>query len=248
MKKILSSIVVLTVFMLVTTQAHAQTTKVKMEYGLTAGLNVGATTPMPKPASVDKIHTWSPHMNIAFKGWTTIRFNQHPNWAVTSGLEFEKKGMYASSHVDGIKIKMEKYGYPGKTYTGNNSTDFTMSYLTLPVVATFITNNERFRFHAGLYLSYLMENSFKVALDGDGTTDLGPFFPGQIVDFDFSDQFNSWDFGGRVGMDYYFTSRIAVSAQVNMGLTSVLKKSFDAMPFTLHNAYAFLGFTYHLFR
>ena len=248
MNKILTSITTLVVSMLVAPHVCAQTPKLKMEYGLAAGLNVGATTPLPKPTSVDKIYTWKPHMNFALKGWTTMRFCKYPNWGLTSGLEFEKKGMYASTHVEGIDINMGKYGYLGKTYTGNNSTDFSMSYLTLPVVATYLTNNECIRIHAGFYLSYLMENNFKVALDGDGTTDLGPFFPGQIVDFDFSDQFNSWDFGGRVAIDFYFTPRIAMTGQVNMGITPTLKRSFDAMPFSLHNVYSFVGFTYHLFK
>ena len=247
MNKIIS-IIALVCITLFATEVYAQAPKVKMEYGLTAGLNVGATTPIPKPSSVDKVYTWKPHMNFAFKGWTTIRFNRYQNWGLTSGLEFEKKGMYASTHVESIKINMNKYGYPGNTYTGDNSTDFSMSYLTLPVVATYITNNDRFRFHAGFYFSYLMENRFKVALDGDGVTDLGPFFPGQIADFDFSDQFNAWDFGGRVAVDFYFTPRIAVTGQVNMGITPILKRSFDAMPFSLHNVYSFVGFTYHLFK
>ena len=38
-----------------------------LEFGIKAGLNVGATTPLPKPKAIDKIYAWNPHMNIAIK-------------------------------------------------------------------------------------------------------------------------------------------------------------------------------------
>ncbi|MDO4771278.1 porin family protein [Porphyromonas sp.] len=220
----------------------------RIEYGVTAGLNVGATTPMPKPAEVDKIHTWTPHMNIALKAWGTYRFDSDRCWGITSGIEFEKKGMYASTHVSGLNVHMKKYGFEGNTYTGDNSTEVANSYLTLPVVATYVTPNEKFRVHLGFYLSYLMQKEFKVTLDGDGMLDYRELKKGALVDFDFSGQFSPVDFGGRLSFDYYFTSRIAVTGQVNLGATSVLKSSFDVMPFNLYNAYGFVGFSYMLFR
>lgn len=218
------------------------------EIGITGGLNVGATTPLPKPSEVEHIYAWQPHMNLTLKGWATYRIENYDRWGITTGLEVERKGMYASTRVNAIKVHMDKYGFKGERYTGDNSTEIDNYYLTLPVMASYITLNEKFRIHAGLYLSYAMQSSFKVTLDGDGMLDDHKLQEGSLVDFDFSDQMKSMDFGARIGFDFFFTPRIGLTGQVNMAFTSAVKSSFDVMPFSLYNTYGFLGFTYNLFK
>ena len=44
-----------------------QSSNDNVEFGVKAGLNIGATTPLPKPKAIDKIYTWNPHMNIAIR-------------------------------------------------------------------------------------------------------------------------------------------------------------------------------------
>ena len=58
-----------------------------LEFGIKAGLNVGATTPLPKPKAIDKIYTWNPHMNIALKGWLSYHLPDTKGWHLDTGLE-----------------------------------------------------------------------------------------------------------------------------------------------------------------
>ncbi|WP_329904625.1 outer membrane beta-barrel protein [Porphyromonas pogonae] len=218
------------------------------DFGITVGLNVGATTPIPKPKSVEHVYTWHPHMNYAVKGWGTYRFNDAPYLGLTTGIELERKGMDATTRVKDIDIKMAKYGFPGEKFSGDNYTEVNNSYITVPFLFSIITANDRLRLHLGFYASYTMQNTFKVTLDGDGLIDGKPMQEGGLVDFDFSDQIASYDFGYRFGIDYYFTSRIAVTGQANIGMSSAIKNKFDVMPFDLHNAYGFLGISYRLFK
>ena len=49
------------------------------------------------------------------------------------------------------------------------------------------TSKDKFRMQVGFYLSYLMQHSFKVTLDVDGTLNEQPMAPGHLIDFDLSE-------------------------------------------------------------
>lgn len=218
-----------------------------LEFGIKAGLNVGATTPLPKPKAIDKIYTWNPLMNIAIKGWLSYHLPDTKGWHLDTGLEMERKGMYVCTHATDMRINIgDGQEAAWGLFTGNNSTEFINYYLTLPMLVAYHTSKDKFRMQVGFYLSYLMQQSFKVTLDGDGTLNGDPISPDHLVDYDLSDHFNKLDMGVRVGFDYFFHQRLGVTAQLNMSFEPALDRSFTMMPFPLYNIYAFAGFAYRI--
>lgn len=218
-----------------------------VHFGVAAGLNVGATTPLPKPKAIDKIYAWSPHMNIAVKGWLTYDLPDTKGWLLGTGLEVERKGMYASVHATNLNVSIAE-GQSGG-FTGNTSSQFINYYLTLPLVAGYELPSKAFRMQMGFFLGYLMQSSFNVTLDGAGTlngTRLTEMGLGELQDFDFSDQMSGFDMGFRVGFDYFFHERIGATAQLNVSFEPTMKRSFKMMPFPLYNMYAFVGFSYRI--
>ena len=219
----------------------------QLEFGVKTGLSIGATTPLPKPKAIDKIYTWDPHMNIALRGWLSYRLPDTKGWHLDTGLEMERKGMYASTHATDLRVNMgdgnqAKWG----KFTGNNSSEFINYYLTVPMLVAYHTSSERMRMQLGFFVSYLMQQSFKVTLDGDGTLDGKPLAPGHLVDYDLSDHFSKFDMGVRVGLDYFFHGRLGLTTQLNMSFEPALDRSFTMMPFPLYNIYAFVGFAYRI--
>ena len=63
------------------------------EYEVKAGVNIGGATPLPLPAEIRKISSYSPKMNASLEGTVTKWIEKDGPWGVSTGLKFEVKGM-----------------------------------------------------------------------------------------------------------------------------------------------------------
>ena len=82
---------------------QAQTNK-KYEYRIRAGFNIGGTSPIPLPAEIRKIESYSPTMLFSVEGNVMRWFS--PKWALSTGLRFETKGMNAGARVKNYQMTM----------------------------------------------------------------------------------------------------------------------------------------------
>lgn len=76
----------------------------KFEYRIKAGFNIGGTLPIPLPAEIRKIESYSPTMAFTVEGSVLRWFT--PKWALTTGLRFETKGMNAGAKVKNYQMTL----------------------------------------------------------------------------------------------------------------------------------------------
>ena len=70
-----------------------------LEYEVNAGVNIGGASPMPLPAEIRQINSYSPHLNLQIGTTVTKWFGQDKKWGVASGFRFETKGMETNANV-----------------------------------------------------------------------------------------------------------------------------------------------------
>lgn len=218
----------------------------RLQWGISAGLNIGATAPLPIPSAVTKVYAWYPNLNPSAKLWGLYRFDNSRLWAISFALEAERKSFSATTQLTNLEIS-----FPGSDavgiFSGNQNVSIHNTYLTLPLGINYSLLKHRLQLRLEGYASVLMSAGFKVKLDGDGTIDNEPFAPDEIKSFDFEDQIRRYDLGLRFGAKYYFTQRIGAEVQLSYGFTPATKHSFrDMLPHGLHNIYGYAGLSIRL--
>ena len=106
----------------------------KFEYRIKAGFNIGGTLPIPLPAEIRKIESYSPTMAFTVEGSVLRWFT--PKWALTTGLRFETKGMNAGAKVKNYQMTLliengDKTGEMSGRFTGRIKTRVQNEYITL---------------------------------------------------------------------------------------------------------------------
>lgn len=224
--------------------AQSRCRAVSMQWGMTAGLNIGATAPLPIPQEITKVHAWYPNTNGVIGLWGRMRFGSSP-WGLLFGLESERKAFSATTSVVKLPIHMPGLeGIEDMAFSGLQNTDLRTSYLTMPLTATFASQNDRFVLQLGMYHSLLLSGSFRVKIDGDGTISDRPIAPNRILGFDFSDYVGAYDFGLRIGAEYFFTKNVGIAARFNFGITPALREEFRSIPNRMHHMYGMIGASY----
>lgn len=223
----------------------AQSTRpYSIQWGATAGLNIGATAPLPIPKEITKVHAWYPNTNGVLGLWGRMRFGSSP-WGLLVGVESERKAFSSTTSALNLPIIIpggESFG--AIDFSGLQNTKIATSYLTMPITATLTTLRERLVLQLGIYQSLLLSGSFQVKVDGDGTIQGQPFAAKTIPSFTFDDYVSGYDLGVRFGAEYFFTQRVGVAARFNFGITPALREDFRAIPNKMHHLYGMLGVSY----
>lgn len=215
------------------------------------GLLFGAAAPIPVPKAVQKVYTWYPKLNPTLNVVVTRRLSGRlAPFGVFAGFSCEFKGMEATTQVKDLAISLQEGQDVLKgTFTGDNLTSIHNGYLVLPFGASYHFGGKvPMSVEAGLYASLLLQGSFKTIIDGRMTLAEreGAEMELELQEFDFSDRFNPIDFGAHLTFNVYPWPRFGFSAGLKYGLTSIVKKDFDAIPFKLHNVFGMVGFSYRL--
>ncbi len=109
--------------------SSAQELEKGLDLSFVAGLNIGASTPTPKPRDL-KITKYNPKINPKLGANLTYYFNE--NWGVGAGLTAEWKGMNVHTRVTDVHLSIDAPGIGTLTgsVTGRNTTQVILS--TLP--------------------------------------------------------------------------------------------------------------------
>ena len=141
----------------------------KFEYRIKAGVNIGGTLPIPLPAEIRKIESYSPTMAFTVEGSVLRWFT--PKWALTTGLRFETKGMNAGAKVKNYQMTLliengDKTGEMSGRFTGRIKTRVQNEYITLPILVV-RELSPRWEIKLGPYIAYRIDGSFTgSAFDG----------------------------------------------------------------------------------
>lgn len=226
--------------------------------GLRAGLNAGGTMPIPIPSEMKSINSFNPGLNFGIqvdfdKMWTN-------HWGSEFSLRFETKGMKTDVTVENYHtIFKDGDDMVECNYTGQQSTEFNASYITIPLNARYRFNS-RWSILAGPYFSYVLSkkfrgdasNGYERQLRKDPITGAmvptGPktiVLPDSPVSYDFSADMRRFNWGVEVGVDWQAFKHFLVFAHLDWGLNDAFKDSFsETISFPMYPVYGQLGFGY----
>lgn len=220
-----------------------------VEWKVRLGFNMGGTTPLPLPAEIRKIESYSPKFNPSLG--IAARYVLTDKWGIETGLSLETKGMEVTDHVKYMytSVVLSEGGKPLTGYfVGNNRTNVDMGYLTLPVYGSYKIN-DRWNTRLGIYAAKVLSRKFSGDVS-DGYLRVGePTGPKQEITkatFDFSKNIRDFDFGLSGGADCRIAKKISGFVNVNWGLTPFFAKNDNPLQFNLHNIYGTLGVAYRL--
>lgn len=226
--------------------------------GLRAGYNIGGTMPIPIPSEMKSINSFNPGLNFGVQVDFDKMFDKH--WGIDLALRFETKGMDTDVTVENYHTVFKQDGDQAEcNYTGQQSTSFSGSYLTIPLLARYRFNS-RWSVVAGPYFSYALSTKFK----GDASngyqrqlkldpitgamvptglkTDVTPDNP---ASYDFSDDMRKFNWGIEVGVDWQALKHFLVFAHLDWGLNDAFKDSFsETISFPMYPVYGTIGFGY----
>lgn len=225
--------------------------KNKLEHRIVAGFNFGATTPSSIPNEIRKIEAWWPQFSTQL-GYNFI-YHVNEKWGVGSGILLDNKGMGTKVKAKYVHTRVE---YQGDILTGYfvgmNKTEVKMSYVTVPVFATY-TFNEKWRVRIGGYASYAYSTTFRGDVyDGylrvdDPTGEKIEFEKGgNKASFDFSDDVRTFDLGLVIGGEMKINHKFNLYGNLNWGLRPIFSKEKRVMDFDMYNIYFALGLAYNL--
>lgn len=218
------------------------------EFKINAGLNIGATSPLPLPEEIRKIESFSPPVFAPHVALEAIR-RLNGKWGISAQLAIDYKGFDVESRAKSLytEIEMNNEKYTGN-FTGKNTTRIHNSYLSLPVTAIYRIN-ERWDIQAGMYAGYLYNANFKGTASDGYIRQGSPIGEKTIIDrasFDFSEKQRLFDYGVLVAGEWSFYRRFALRGQIAWGLSPLFPSDFTSVPFHIYHIYGTLGISYRL--
>lgn len=216
------------------------------------GYSIGGTAPLGIPAEIRKLNKFILQPNVSF-GIDGIK-PVSKNWGILVGIHFENKAMHIDATVKNYHIKFTQGGQTLEgMFTGHNDSHAVQWMFTIPIQATYKIS-DKWRLKFGPYFSYLTSANFDgFAYDGylrEGDPTGAKVFLGHTDEergnYDFKDDIRRCQWGMGVGVDYFFTHRFGVYADLNWGLSGFFKGSFKTLDQTLFPIYGTIGIAYKI--
>ncbi|MEG1543129.1 MAG: porin family protein [Tannerellaceae bacterium] len=252
MKRIITILVVLAILLpFANSTCLAQQFARNWESKVFIGYNLGGTTPLPLPAEIRKVNSWSPGFSgtVAFhiSHWLT------PKWGLTTGLAIDLKGMAISADVKYMNTSLvvgegAQTGTFSGTFSGKNNTTVRNAYLVLPVLAAYRLS-PTWTFRLGGYIATQQNAKFEGDASDGYIRNGGPAGDRINIDratFDFSEHIRKVDAGLMASADWFFTDKMALTGQLSWGLVPIFPSDFNGIPYKMYNVYLMLGLAYKL--
>lgn len=247
MRKVIFITAIISVFSLQFSVCRADSLDVKLR----VGYNIGGTAPLGLPASIRNIDAFRMTPSLAVGCDVALPLGEH--WGLATGLHFENKGMDTEVTTKGYHMEMKKGSSQiDGLFTGHVQQDVSQWMVTLPICFKYRKSNLDFK--AGAYVSLLVHKDFSgIAFDGylrqgDPTgprIDIGST-EADWATYDFSDEMRSLQWGVNVGMDWYWSRQMGLSADLKWGLSGIFQESFKTVEQTLYPIYGSVGVFYKL--
>ncbi len=220
-----------------------------------AGYVIGGTTPVPLPAEIRKINSFSPRGGISLGIDGYRMFSKR--WGISLGAHFFWEGFHTNADVKNYYVWLEQEGEITKGYfTGTNVTNTEMWGVTVPLLATFRIS-PRWNLSFGPYLSYYFKQTFSgEVFDNDqgvgylredspvGTKILMTKENPTPYPDNFADSMVPFSVGMEVGFDWKALCHMNVFGSLDWGMTDIWKRDFEAISFHMYPIYGTIGVAY----
>ena len=256
MKKILTT-AILAVLAAMTASAQNETTPGliwsalhHLEYEVNAGINIGGTSPLPLPAEIRSIDSYSPNLNLSIGATATKWFGRTKRWGLVLGIGLDTKGMQTRATVKnyGMEIIQDGDRVSGN-WTGKVQTRYRGTLFTVPLMATY-KFNPRFKMAAGPYLSVRLNGEFVGYVydgymrEGGPTGNKVVFDDDKEAPYDFSSELRRLQWGGQISATWYAFKHLTVHGNLMWGFNDIFRHDFKTITFTMYPIYLNAGFGY----
>lgn len=224
-------------------------------------LTIGGTSPLPIPAEIRSINSFTPEIGCNVGLEASAMFNKRFGLAV--GAFFFREGFATSANVKNYYMGYDQMETDGTVneikgwFTGTNDSKTTMCGLNVPVlckmrlsprwdmaVGPFIQFNMKRTFTGSVYDGYLRVDE----LDENGhSLGLGPTGAKQDLEkesaptYDMGSDMKKVGYGVEMVVDWRAIKHLSVFGKVDWGVTSVFPGSFETVRFKMFPIYATLG-------
>lgn len=222
-----------------------------LEYEVRAGINIGGASPLPLPAEIRRIDSYSPTFCFSLEGDVIRWFGEKRRWGLILGLRLENKGMQAGARTK--SYGMEIIGDGGErlkgNWTGMVRTKYRGTFFSIPLLAA-CRINPRLRLHAGPYVSFQSSGDFSGHVydgylrENDPTGNKVVFEGDRRATYDFSDELRSIQWGVQAGVNWKAFKHLTLSGDLTWGVTDIFKKGFRTISFDMYPIYLNIGFGY----
>lgn len=221
-----------------------------LDYEVNAGTNIGGAAPLPLPAEIREINSYSPNLNLQIGATVTKWIDAKQKWGASVGLRMETRGMETKATVKnyGMAIIQNGEELSGR-WTGKVQTKYHSQQLTIPITAVFRAH-PRLRINLGPYLSFAFNNDFNGYVyegylrEGDPTGEKVSFEGESRASYDFSDSLRSFQWGMQGGVSWTAYKHLLVNANLTWGCNNIFVSSFKTVTFNLYPIYLNVGFGY----
>lgn len=222
-----------------------------LDYEFKAGVNIGGTAPLPLPAEIRSLDSYSPGLALTLEGNATKWIDAQKKWGISVGIRLDSKDMTTDATVKnyGMAIFNEVGGKVEGLWTGGVHTKVKMSLLSFPILANYKIS-KRWKVSAGPYFSYLMDGEFSGNVyEGhlrtpDATGTRINFEGDNVATYDFSDEMRKFQWGIQAGGSWNAYKHLTVHADLTWGINDMFKKDFHTISFAMYPIYLNLGFGY----
>lgn len=221
-----------------------------LEYEVNAGTNIGGASPLPLPAEIRKINSYSPELNLQIGATVRKWLGADAKWGAGIGVRFETKGMKTQATVKNYGMEIIDNGKTLKgRWTGKVQTKYHSQQLVVPLTA-FYKLSSRVVLNAGPYLSYVFSNDFNGYVfdgylrEGDPTGDKISFSGDSKASYDFGSELRKFQWGMQGGVSVRVYKQLMVNANLEWGCNDIFNSSFKTISFDLYPIYLNLGFGY----
>lgn len=229
---------------------HEKITRLGFEFEVNAGTSLGGATPLPLPAEIRHIDSYSPDLDLQLGLLVTKWLGNERKWGVAVGARLETRGMKTRATVKnyGMEILDNGKKLSGR-WTGKVQTKYHSQQLVIPITAVYRIN-KRLKANLGPYLAFAFSNDFDGYVsdgylrEGDPTGDKYVFEGDSRASYDFGDELRHFQWGMRGGVSWAAYKHLVVNADLTWGCNNIFKSSFKTVNFSLYPIYLNIGFGY----
>lgn len=214
-------------------------------YGYRLGFTIGGITPVPLPAEVREMMTFSPNGAFMQEIYGYKLFKEKFGFYFGERLAIE--GMNVEARVKNYHMSIEQGGdYISGYFTGVDKTEAKLISVKIPL--EFMARiNSRLDLRVGPYIQINLHREFKGEVyDGylRENTPTGQkivFSDGSTATYDFSEDVKKTGFGAEVAADFQIKNDFGVFANLDYGFRSVFPDDFETISFKMYPIFFSVG-------
>lgn len=216
-------------------------------YGYRMGFTIGGITPVPLPAEIREMVSFSPNGAFMQEIYGYKMLGEKQRLGIYFGERLAIEGMNAEASVKNYQMSIEQGGdYISGYFTGIDKTEAKLISLKMPL-EFMVRVSPRLDFRVGPYAQINLHREFKGEVydgylrEGNPTGQKIVFSDGSTASYDFSEDIKKGSLGAEVAADFKINKYFGVFGNLDLGFGSVFPDNFETITFKMYPIFFSLG-------